>query len=211
MGLRRAMRAWGRPGAAAALAAGLALAGCSWGDEDPAAEVTDAELPPRNGAPGAPAGPIYEMRPAASVESLEIGQIYRGRLLTAYGTAPATGWFRAELQPRNGGRLAPDGFLEFDLVAAPPELNGGAPGAPARLPIRADRAIPASDLAGAQGVRVHAGATAVAMRVAVEAPATSQTTGPRTPAVFTPVAPTRDAAPSSGGSASPRTPPRIGQ
>ncbi|WP_092862445.1 hypothetical protein [Albimonas pacifica] len=192
---------------AAALTAGLALAGCSWGEEEQA--PVEAQTPPQGGAPG-PSGPVYEKRPVASVESLEIGQIYRGRLLTAHGAAPATGWFHATLEPRNGSRLAPDGFLEFDLVAAPPELNGGEPGVPARLPIRADRAIPTADLVGAQGVRVYAGATAAALRVSVSAPQPGQAGGPRTQAVFSPVAPTRSVDADDPASAPP-TPPRIGQ
>ncbi len=207
MVLRRGTRGWGRPAAAATMAAALTLSGCGWGEEE--APPADAGTPPAEGAPG-PAGPSYVYRPASSVESLEIGHTYRGRLLTAHGTAPATGWFRAALEPRNAGRPGPDGFLEFDLVAAPPELNGGEPGTPARLPIRADRTIPAADLVGAQGVRVYAGGSAAALRVTVSPTQASQTTGPRTQAVFTPVAPTRDTETGNDASAPP-TPPRIGQ
>ncbi|MDF2232650.1 hypothetical protein P2H44_08805 [Albimonas sp. CAU 1670] len=207
---RRASRGWARGRAAAPLAfaaAALALSGCGlWEDEAAVADAPSA--PPQSGAPGVE-GPRLNYLPAAGVESLEIGQIYRGRLLTAHGYAPATGWFRATLQPRNGGRPGPDGFLEYDLVGAPPELNGGEPGAPARQPLRADLAIPSSALAGVQGVRVHAGGQAVAMRVSAASPEPSQTTGPRTPAVFTPVAPTRagGSQPASGGGLSM---PRIG-
>lgn len=178
---RRAGRAGGI-GMALGLAA-LGLSGCGlWSDDEPVNYPEPTEI--ATGAPKAPR-PAYEraVRAVATVDSLELGQMYRARLLTAHGMLPAPGWYGAELRPRNEGRPGRDGFLEYDFVAAPPELNGFDPAAPSTLPqalkVRADLSIPERDLAAAQGVRVYAQDGAAALRVAVTAPVDS---GPR-PAV----------------------------
>jgi hypothetical protein len=155
--------------AALAGAAALALAGCESGtDYTPDLRVLE---------PSQPREPEMEMpeevvtRPVAEVLSVELGAMRRGRLLLVEGAAPATGWFLPRLQPRREGRPGPDGFLDFDFVAAPPALNGGAEsprGTPAQRRLKAARPLTPEDLAGAVGVRVHAGGGAAARRFVPE-------------------------------------------
>jgi len=149
--------------AAAALAA---LAGCST-VSDAAPEVEFEALAPSRPPEPQPEARISEAeivrRPVASVDRLELGVTRDGRLLTAYGAAPTPGWFQALLRPRDDGRLAPDGFLEFDFLAAPPELNGAdpealpaGPGVPAQRAVRADRLLRGGAVQTAAGIRVFA-------------------------------------------------------
>ncbi len=146
------MRGWG------AVLAAAALAGCgsSASDYMPRVSVLGTSDELEDKAPEAPVAIANAVkRPVADITGLELGRMVRGRLLTAHGIAPAGGWFQPELRPLNDGRPAPDGFLEFEFMAAPPDLNGGVgqPGLPVeqRL-IRADRVI--RDSADAVGVRV---------------------------------------------------------
>lgn len=149
--------------AAAALAA---LAGCS-SVSDAAPEVEFEALAPSRPPEAQPDARISEAeivrRPVAAVTGLELGVTRRGRLLTAHGETPTPGWFQAVLRPRGGGRPAPDGFLEFDFLAAPPELNGSdpetlpsGPGTPAQRSVRADRLLSGSAVESAAGIRVFA-------------------------------------------------------
>ncbi|MGM0585811.1 MAG: hypothetical protein ACQEUZ_14300 [Pseudomonadota bacterium] len=161
---RRQRRAWS---AAAAIGAVLALAGCETvSDYTPEVEFRALESSRR--APEIPKAPEELIkRPVASVDSLELGALRRGRLLLVEGSAPATRWYKPELRPRHDGRPAPDGFLEFDLVAAPPELNAAEPGpegTPGQRRLRAARALSPAELAAAQGVRVYAAQGAQAVR-----------------------------------------------
>ncbi len=147
--------------AAAALAA---LAGCST-VSDAAPDVEFEALAPSRPPEPEPEARLSEAevvrRPVAAVTDLELGVTRDGGLLTARGQAPTPGWFQAVLRPRDGGRLAPDGFLEFDFLAAPPELNGADPearpagsGTPAQRAVRADRLLRGRTLEGAAGIRV---------------------------------------------------------
>lgn len=145
---------------------GFEVLGPSGNNPQPPAQLAPSQIVKRN---------------VAVVNSLEMGVMDRGRLLTAYGAAPATGWFRPELRARNAGRPGPDGFLEFDFVAAPPELNGGAVppvGTDLQRRVRADRPIADRDIAAAVGVRVYADGGAAAMRFAA-APVVQDTVSPR--------------------------------
>lgn len=145
------MRGWG------AVLAAAVLAGCgsSASDYVPRISVLAPSKPPEEKAPLVVADAVK--RPVAQITGLELGRMVRGRLLTAYGIAPAGGWFQPELRPLNDGAPSPDGFLEFEFMAAPPDLNGGVgqPGLPEeQRRIRADRMIRDSVAAGAVGVRV---------------------------------------------------------
>ena len=154
---------------AALLAA--ALAGCGGADVGDSVRIGVLEPSPQNRPVAAPTTPL-EFRLVASVEDLNLGAMHRGRMLIAVGEAPATGWYRPQLRPRRGGAPAPDGFLEFDFVAAPPELNGGEAGpvgTPAQRRLRAVAPIEPQALAGAVGVRVFADGGSAALRFAPEA------------------------------------------
>lgn len=149
--------------------AALSLAGCETiADNTPDVGFTVLE-PSKKQEPQAPEVMTNAVkRPVAEVTSLEVGQMRKGRLLTAHGAAATPGWFQPALVPR-GERPTPDGFLEFDFVAAPPELNGGAPmpeGTPIQRSIRADRAVSNADLAGVSGLRVYAAGGVAAVRLA---------------------------------------------
>ena len=149
--------------AAAALAAALAATGCNstvGGGEGAEPAVRFRFLTASDEAPPPPARILNpELRAVARIERIELGRMHQARLLTAVGEAPVTGWFQPALAPRAGGRPGPDGFLEFDLVAAPPELNNVAPGpvgTPAQRAVRADRILPDALVRSAVGVRVFA-------------------------------------------------------
>ena len=134
------------------LAAAVAiLGGCSvlpdvglFEDEPPAApEVADPEanLPPK----------VAVRR----IENLELGRLYNGFMLTAFGIAPGTGYYQPELRPRYGGQLGPDGLFEYDFVVRPPADTTAGQDAPitARV-VRADMELTPAMLRGSRGVRV---------------------------------------------------------
>lgn len=167
-----------RPAARAAIARGAvlamlcgALAGCGdswklWSDNAP--EVKVEVLAPSKELPNQESVAIVvkEYRPVAGVSTLELGAVHGGLMLTAYGEAPRAGWYRPRLNPRREGLPGPDGFIDYDFEAAPPELNGGAEVAgssPAALAVRGDVEVHDSALAGAVGLRVHAESGAVAI------------------------------------------------
>ena len=125
------------------------VAGCSLfsGDEesgDNAETLSEEELAPTRGVP------------IEAVRDIEIGRTRDGFAVTAFGTAPALGYSQPRLRARRDGRPGPDGFLDFDFVATPPQigLERGA-GRPEARSIRADALIPRSDLANVSGIRVH--------------------------------------------------------
>jgi hypothetical protein len=160
-----ASRACSLPLGAAALT--LALAGCSGGgifSDAPGVEL--AVLEPSADAPKASApAPINQRRQVQSLERLELGAIHEGRMMTAWGHAPESDWYSPRLEVRRDGLPGPDGFIEFDFVAAPPALNGGSQGPVgtiAQRRIRADIPLSRTLTDGAVGVRVFAegGATA---------------------------------------------------
>lgn len=176
---RAASRAPARaPSRAAALLAALTmLSGCGtvgdwFGENTP--DVEFGVLEPSSQAPSQrdlPKVEVKERRPVERVVSLEIGRIYEGVMLTAYGVAPRSDWFSPQLVPRRGGRPGPDGFIEYDFVAAPPALNGfpetakTPPGSAGQRRIRADVPVPSAALLGASGLRVHAARNAQGIKV----------------------------------------------
>lgn len=93
--------------------------------------------------------------PVVRVESLELGRLFRGYMLIATGVAPGTGYYQPELRIRYGGELGPDGFYEFDFVAAAPDDPTQGANAPvtARM-LRGDFELSPAMLRTARGVRV---------------------------------------------------------
>lgn len=164
--------------AAAALGALALLSGCEsvgglWGDTP---DVEFSVLGPSTEPEEKPSYTyeVKERRPVLTVEVLEVGRTHNGVTLTAYGLAPHQDWFSPLLQPRRDGLPGPDGFIEFDFLAAPPELNQwpyadpyepGAPGDAQQRRVRGDAEIPAANLALAAGLRVHAAGAARAIRL----------------------------------------------
>ncbi|MGG7565975.1 hypothetical protein ACQ5SO_07420 [Rhodovulum sp. DZ06] len=155
-----------------------ALGACSVGDlweETPEVEVQ--VLAPSQPQQRETVGQVEvsERRAVERVDRLEIGRVHEGLMLSAFGTAPRQDWFSARLEPRREGLPGPDGFIEFDFVAAPPELNGFSaaetPGSATQRAMRADAAIEEANLAGAAGLRVHAAGNAAAIRLAPPAAA----------------------------------------
>ncbi|MEM6440282.1 MAG: hypothetical protein AAF763_11400 [Pseudomonadota bacterium] len=142
---------------AAAFGAALAASGCETISDNVDFEVLEPSQPE---APTPPARLVdAQLALIDSIESLEVGTTRNGVLLSAFGSAPRQGWFQPALRPLNDGLPGPDGFLDFEFVAAPPELNGGAAlpvGAPAQRRVKAVRPIPRRTLSGAAGLRVFA-------------------------------------------------------
>ena len=121
-----------------------ALPGCSsfGGDEPETVEPV----------PTAPA-----VLPMEDVRSVEIGRTWDGLVLTAFGLAPGLGYADPRLEARRGGRLAPDGYLDFDFVATAPAGGSDLPrGRPEARLLRADRLIGLEAASRAKGVRIHA-------------------------------------------------------
>lgn len=123
----------------------LGLSACSTIDE-----LTDTEE-----STIAAATPEIEKSPVVRIESLELGRLYRGYMLIATGVAPGTGYYLPELRIRYGGELGPDGFYEFDFVAAAPDDPSAGSSAPvtARI-LRGDYELTPLMLRSARGVRV---------------------------------------------------------
>lgn len=123
------------------------LAGCSMfggNDEEEAA---------------ARAAAVASAVPVDEVVGIEIGRTSTGILVTAYGFAPGIGYGAPELRARRGGAIGTDGFLDYDLVARPPDSGFGLPasGDPRARLVRADRLFGLAELRGATGLRVHGG------------------------------------------------------
>ena len=127
-----------------------ALAACSYlpdvdifGDEEQAAAARDPEI-------ALPAKVAVNR-----IENLELGRLYDGFMLTAFGIAPGTGYYQPELRPRFGGRPGPDGLFEYDFVVRPPaDANAGADAPITARIVRADLELTPAMLRGARGVRV---------------------------------------------------------
>lgn len=129
-----------------AVAVLLSLTGCSLFKSNDS-KKTEAQA--------AAAAPTY--LPVESVNNIEIGRTRNGIAVTAYGIAPGLGFGGAELRPRRDGRPGADGLLDFDFVARAPDarFNLGEGDLTARA-IRADILLSPGQLAGAQGMRIHA-------------------------------------------------------
>jgi hypothetical protein len=131
---------------AAAIAAMLALGGCSLFGSDNDDTVAATEQ--------AEAAALYV--PVETVRQIEIGRTRNGYVITAHGVAPGLGHGAPELRARREGKVGPDGFIDYDFVAQAPDpnLNLGQGTVQARM-IRADLHVTARDLQGAVGVRIH--------------------------------------------------------
>jgi len=131
-----------------ALASILGLGACSMFGPD------EAETPAASEA-----GPAAEMtlEPVEAVRDIEIGRTRDGYVVTAFGTAPGLGYATPELRPRRDGQPGPDGMLDFDFVAQPPDrtLNLGE-GPPMARGVRADYLVSIQKIEGVRGVRIHA-------------------------------------------------------
>jgi len=162
MGARR--KASLRRSASVALLALAALAGCE-SSNVPGVRFTVLEPSQPAEPPPAPTTTVKTL--VLRADSIEVGVLPKGRLLTVFGEAPETGWYLPELSPRGDGLPGPDGFLEFDFIAAPPQLNGQPEpprGTPAQRRVRADRVLDEAQLFGVVGVRVFAEAGPTAFR-----------------------------------------------
>lgn len=123
------------------------LAGCSVlpegpiFDEEKARAEALAKIPPKI--------------PVDRIETLELGRLYDGYMLTAYAIAPGAGYYQPELKIRYGGRPAADGFYEFDFLVRPPDDPAAFADAPLTArQMRGDYSLPVEMLRGARGVRV---------------------------------------------------------
>ncbi len=140
---------------AAAIAAMLALGGCSLfgsgGDEDAAATEQTA------------AADLYV--PVEAVRHIEIGRTRNGYVITAHGEAPGLGHGTPELRARREGKPGPDGFIDYDFFALAPDpgLNLGQGAVQARM-VRADLHVTARDLQDAVGIRIHGVSGGLQMR-----------------------------------------------
>lgn len=95
--------------------------------------------------------------PVEQVLGIELGRTSNGLLLTAYGLAPALGYSLPALRVRRQGQPAPDGFLEFDLVASEPAPGVQFPQGDQRArQIRADLPLSLKSLRNIRGIRVWA-------------------------------------------------------
>ena len=140
---------------AAAIAAVLALGGCSLfgsDDDEAAAAIEQAEATAR-------------YVPVEAVRHIEIGRTRNGYVITAHGEAPGLGHSAPELRARREGKLGPDGFIDFDFVAQAPDpnLNLGKGTLQARM-IRADLQVTGRELQGAAGIRIHGISGGLTMR-----------------------------------------------
>jgi len=128
----------------------LMAGGCSYlgfGDED------DEETPDAAAEQPSQAAEV----PVEGVRGIEVGRTRRGMMITAYGTAPGIGFGAPRLVPRRGGRPGPEGFLDFDFVATPPDPGFELPAGPVKgRALRADLELAPEALQGAAGIRVHA-------------------------------------------------------
>jgi len=139
---------------AAALAAALALGGCSWFGSDDAEEAAAEQVVTAE-----------RVAPVETVRDVEIGRTRNGYVITAHGLAPGLGYGVPELRPRRQGKPGSDGFIDFDFVAQAPDasLNLGTGAVEARS-VRADLHVTERELRGAAGIRIHAVSGGLQMR-----------------------------------------------
>ena len=169
---------WNMTGAARLAAAGLAaalLTGCAE-EETKYTTGNDKEIDVRFGVLE-PTKDDSVVRPAGdSVKTLilratrvELGTTRQGKLLTAYGEVADSGWYQPALTARNDGLPGPDGFIEFDFVAADPVVNGLPPaplGTAEQREVRAVTVIYRESLNIAVGLRVNSESGPIAVRFA---------------------------------------------
>lgn len=117
------------------------LAGCSAFGGDDATEPAEVIEP--------------AVRPVDEIRGIEIGRTRDGIVVTAFGIAPTLGYADPRLEARRGGRVAEDGFLDFDFVATIPDPAAAVPGNPEARLLRADRLITIEAARQARGLRIH--------------------------------------------------------
>ncbi|MEM6489739.1 MAG: hypothetical protein AAF677_15960 [Pseudomonadota bacterium] len=104
-------------------------------------------------------------QPVDTVVGVEIGRTASGFVITAYGIAPGAGFGVPQLTPRRQGRPAPDGFIEYDFRAIPPDPNFEMPrGSETVRRLRADRLVSERVFSAAAGIRIFALRNARAVR-----------------------------------------------
>jgi hypothetical protein len=114
----------------------------------PGHRPTGAKPPPGSGVPPAP---IRIRVTAITVRLLTVPDHDDAMLqIDATGELPGPGWCDAELVSRRGGRMAPDGYREFDLIAIPVP-RGIRPIVPCPVKAKAAFLVPV----GIKGVRVY--------------------------------------------------------
>lgn len=131
------------PAKRAAPAAALLLAACGASEPPPMIEPVMA--------PGE-ARAALGLAMIDDVSGAQLGRTRDGFLLSAQGSTAGASWRTPRLRPRLGV-AGPDGFIEFDFMAAPPAAAEDTPGATQRL--RADTVLAPEQLRGAVGARVH--------------------------------------------------------
>jgi hypothetical protein len=98
-----------------------------------------------------PLSPVHIRVTAVTVRLLTVPDHDDAMLqIDATGETPGPGWRDAELVPRRGGKTAPDGYREFDLVATPVP-PGIRPIVPCPVEAKAAFLVPI----GLKGVRVY--------------------------------------------------------
>lgn len=95
------------------------------------------------------------VRPVDEIRGIEIGRTRDGIVVTAFGLAPTLGYADPRLEARRGGRVAEDGFLDFDFVGTIPDPAAAVPGNPEARLLRADRLITIEAARQAKGLRIH--------------------------------------------------------
>ncbi|MEM9782360.1 MAG: hypothetical protein AAF899_07785 [Pseudomonadota bacterium] len=136
----------------AALLLSATLSGCSLfrDDEEEAAAARAAAEAEAEAGPDRPV-------PVDVVSEIEIGRLTDGIVITAFGVAPSAGFATPELAARRAGAPGPDGFVEFDLLAVPPDPSFEMPQGSVRVrEIRADQLLRIDSLQGIAGIRIHA-------------------------------------------------------
>ncbi|MBK0397568.1 hypothetical protein H0I76_00060 [Limibaculum sp. M0105] len=127
-----------------ALVLAALLGGCSLFGGDDESEAEAAAIAAR------------QPEPMQALRKIEIGRTRDGYAITAYGTAPTTGYGAPSLRPRRDGQPGPDGYIDFDFVAVPPDPALNMPqGTLTAREIRADAQLIASRMRGVTGFRVH--------------------------------------------------------
>jgi len=134
---------WMIPAKCAAPAAALLLAACGSSAPPP---MIDPVMAP------AEARVAQGLTMIDDVSGAQLGRTRDGFLLSAQGSAAGASWRTPRLRPRLGV-AGPDGFIEFDFMAAPPAAAEDTPGATQRL--RADTVLAPEQVRGSVGARVH--------------------------------------------------------
>ncbi|MEM8741398.1 MAG: hypothetical protein AAGE13_07860 [Pseudomonadota bacterium] len=129
------------------LVAALTIAGCSVDPEE--ADVNPFETIEDESAER----PAIQFDRVAIVESLEIGQAYRGMIAQVSALASMQGYFAPELRLIDDGQPDAEGYIVMEFVARPPDSTA-LEAALATRRLVAALFVPEELAAAAQGVRV---------------------------------------------------------